>query len=143
MEPRVSLVTLTTRDIERAVRFYRDGLAWPLSASSVEGRVAFFQAGGMIVSIYGLADQLADAQIAEAGSGFGGIVLAHNVRSRDQVDAVLREAVAAGATLLRGGHAASWGGYIGYFADPDGHHWEVAWNPHFPLAEDGTVSLPS
>jgi catechol 2,3-dioxygenase-like lactoylglutathione lyase family enzyme len=142
MEPRVTLITLTTRDLERAVRFYRDGLGWPLSEHSVAGDVAFFQAGGMVVGIYGLESQLADAQIAEAGTGFGGIVLAHNVRSATEVDAVLREAVAAGARLLRAGYTAPWGGYIGYFADPDGHTWEVAWNPGWPLAEDGSLTLP-
>lgn len=142
MEPRVSLITLTTRDMARAVRFYRDGLGWPLSERSVTGEVAFFQAGGMVVSIYGLDNQLADAQIAAAGSGFGGIVLAHNVHAREQVDAVLQEAVAAGATLLRAGHTAAWGGYIGFFTDPDGHAWEVAWNPGFALADDGTLTLP-
>lgn len=142
MEPRISLITLTTRDLGRAVRFYRDGLGWTLSERSVEGQVAFFQAGGLVVSIYGLENQLADAHIEAAGSGFGGIVLAHNVRSREQVDAVLQEVVAAGATLLRAGHTAAWGGYIGFFADPDGHPWEVAWNPGFPLNEDGSLTLP-
>ncbi len=142
MDPRVSLITLTTRDLGRAVRFYRDGLGWPLSTHSVEGEVAFFQSVGMVVGIYGLEQQLADAQIAEAGSGFGGIVLAHNVGSPEQVDAAVLEAVSAGATLVRTGFTASWGGYIGYFADPDGHVWEVAWNPDWPLAEDGSLTLP-
>ena len=142
MDPRVSLITLTTRDMDRAVRFYRDGLRWPLSERSVDGAVAFFQAGGMVVSIYGLENQLADAEISEAGSGFGGIILAHNVRTSAEVDSVLQEAVAAGATLVRTGHTAAWGGYIGYFADPDGHTWEVAWNPEWPLAEDGALILP-
>jgi catechol 2,3-dioxygenase-like lactoylglutathione lyase family enzyme len=141
VDPRISLVTLGTRDLERAIRFYRDGLGWPMSSAS-GGDVAFFKTGGAVLALYPRHLLAEDAQIVEIGSGFGGIALAHNVGSREQVDAVLAEAVAAGATLLKAARTAAWGGYSGYFADPDGYPWEVAWNPGFPLAEDGSVQLP-
>ena len=141
MEPRISLITLGVRDLAKSVRFYRDGLGWPLS--SVEGQdVAFFRSGGAVLSLY-LRDLLADdANLPRESSGFGGITLAHNVRERADVDAVLAQAVAAGATLLKPAQDVFWGGYHGYFADPDGHPWEVAWNPGFPIGADGSLILP-
>lgn len=139
MEPRLSLITLCVADMAQARRFY-EALGWRASGPG-EG-VTFFQLGGMILSLYGRAEQAADANLPAEGTGFGGIVLAHNVRERSDVDNVLGEAEAAGATILKRGQEMVWGGYAGYFADPDGHPWEVAWNPHFPLAEDGTIRLP-
>jgi uncharacterized glyoxalase superfamily protein PhnB len=104
--------------------------------------VAFFRTGGAILALY-LRDLLAaDVGLAADGAGFGGITLVHNVRSRDEVDAALRQAQVAGATILKPARDASWGGYTGYFADLDGRVWEVAWHPHFPLAADGSVTLP-
>ena len=141
MEPRISLVTLGVQDLPRAVRFYRDGLGWPMS--SVGGdEVAFFHTGGAVLALYPRVLLAADANLPASGSGFGGITLAHNVASRELVDAVLAEAAAAGGTILKPAVDAEWGGYTGYFADPDGYPWEVAWNPHFPLAADGSVQLP-
>ncbi|MDP8921415.1 MAG: VOC family protein [Chloroflexota bacterium] len=141
MEPRISLITLGVRDLPRAVRFYRDGLGWPVS--SVGGdEVAFFRTGGIVLSLYPRHLLAADANLPDEGAGFGGIALAHNVRSKELVDAVLAEVVRAGGTILKPAEDASWGGYSGYFADPDGYPWEVAWNPGFPLAEDGSVLLP-
>jgi len=139
MEPRVSLVTLGVADMARARRFY-EALGWRASGPA-EG-VTFFQAGGMILSLYGRDVLATDANLQAEGSGFGGIVLAHNVRERADVDRVLDEAKAAGATILKGAHEIFWGGYVGYFADPDGHPWEVAWNPHFPIQDDGSIRLP-
>ena len=143
MQPRVSLVTLGVADLARAVAFYRDGLGWPVSSVGGDG-VAFFRTGGVILSLYPWSDLAADAGLAAVGpgSGFRGIALAHNVAGRDEVDAVLAEAVRAGATLLRSAHDAFWGGRSGYFADPDGHAWEIAWNPGFPFAADGSLILP-
>ena len=141
MEPRISLVTLGTYDLARAIAFYRDGLGWPMSKAG-GGDAAFFQIGGAVLGLYPRHLLAEDAQLDPAGSGFGGITLAHNVSSREQVDAVLAEAVKAGATLLKAARTAEWGGYSGYFADPDGYPWEVAWNPGFPLAQDGSVQLP-
>lgn len=141
MEPRISLVTLGVRDLERAIAFYRDGLHWRLSSAS-SGDIAFFQTGGTVLALFPYDELAADANLAPDSSGFGGITLAHNVASKDQVDAVLAEVRAAGATILKPATEAEWGGYSGYFADPDGYPWEVAWNPFFPLAPDGSVQLP-
>jgi uncharacterized protein len=141
VEARISLVTLGVHDLARSARFYRDGLGWPLSSAS-SGDVAFFRTGGVALALYPRALLAADAKLPAAGTGFGGITLAHNVASKELVDAVLAEAVAAGGTLLKPATDAEWGGYSGYFADPDGHPWEVAWNPFFPFAPDGSLSLP-
>jgi uncharacterized protein len=142
MEPRITLITLGVADLERSLRFYRDGLKLPLSSASVAGEVAFFRTGGVVLALWARASLAADANLAPEGTGFGGIALAQNVASREAVDAVLAEAVAAGARLLKAGTPADWGGYTGYFADPDGYPWEVAWNPGWPLRPDGSVELP-
>lgn len=143
MEPRISIVTLGVADLNRALRFYRDGLGWPVSSAS--GDIAFLRTGGVVLALYPRALLAADAHLGAEGngSGFGGITIAHNVREKDDVDRVLAEAVAAGATRLKAAEEAEWGGYSGYFADPDGYPWEVAWNPFFPLNLDGTLNLPA
>jgi len=138
MEQRVSLVTLGVRDLAGARAFY-ETLGWRTNAAP-DDDVVFFQAGGMIVALWGRAELAEDSGIEDSG-GWGGITLAHNVRSPAQVDAVIAEAEAAGATVTRPGAATFWGGYSGAFTDPDGHAWEVAHNPHWTLAEDGSVSL--
>ena len=138
MEPRISLITLGVTDLERAIRFYRDGLGWPHSSVGA-GEVAFFRTQGTLLALYPHEALAADAGLPVARPGFGGVILAHNVRSRDMVDVVMAEAVAVGAMLIKSAQALSWGGYVGYFADPDGHVWEVAWNPYFPFADDGSV----
>lgn len=142
MEQRLTLVTLGVRDLARSTRFL-ERLGWRRSVARAEG-VAFFQCGGVALSLFPLEELARDANLpSDAGpGGFGGFALAHNVRSRAEVDEVLREAVAAGAELAKPAEEAPWGGYSGYFRDPDGHLWEVAWNPHFPLGEDGSVTLP-
>jgi hypothetical protein len=137
MEPRISLVTLGVADTARARSFY-EALGW--RGTSPDGDVVFFQAGGIIVSLWGRDKLAADTGVADGG-GWGGVTLAHNVRSPEEVDAVLAEAEAAGATIARRGAPTFWGGYAGAFVDPDGHPWEVAHNPGFPLADDGSVSL--
>ncbi len=131
MEPRISIITLAVADLERSVRFYRDGLELPQQPG--EGEIAFFETQGTWLALYPRALLAADAGVPPAGSGFSGITLAHNVRTREQVDALLSEAVAAGATLVKPAADAHWGGYSGYFSDPDGHLWEVAWNTHFVI----------
>ncbi|HEU0167384.1 MAG TPA: VOC family protein [Chloroflexota bacterium] len=143
MEPRITLITLGVRDLARALRFYRDGLGWQPSSASVEGEVAFFKTGGVVLALWGRAALAADAKLAVEGSGFGAIALAHNVASHDEVDEVLQAAFRSGGTILKPGTEADWGGYSGYFADPDGFPWEVAWNPHWPLKADGTLDLPA
>ena len=138
MEQRLSLVTLGVSDLGRARAFYK-ALGWTTGAEP-EDDVIFFQSGGMIVALWGR-DQLAeDSGVSDAG-GWGGATLAHNVRSPDEVDAVIAEAEAAGATIARPGAPTFWGGYSGVFIDPDGHPWEVAHNPHWRLEEDGSVKL--
>jgi predicted lactoylglutathione lyase len=138
VEQRLSLVTLGVRDLARAHRFY-EALGWTSGAAPADD-VVFFQAGCMIVALWGR-DQLAEDTVVEDSGGWGGITLAQNVRSPAEVDAVLAEAEAAGATIPRRGAETFWGGYSGIFIDPDGHAWEIAHNPHWTLGEDGAVSL--
>lgn len=142
MEPRISLITLGVDNLQRAVRFYRDGLGWPLSSVSGE-ELAVFRTQGVVLVLFPRGLLAADAQVASTERGFSGVALAHNVAKPQDVDTVLAEAAAAGATILKPAQAASWGGRSGYFADPDGHLWEVAWNPHWSLGPDGTIQLPS
>ncbi len=150
MEQRVSLITLGVRDVARARRFYEQGLGWRASGPS-NADVAFYQAGGLIVALYAEALLAADAgrpapaAAPSAGTGpaaFRGVTLAHNVPNPQLVDALLHEAERAGGRIERAGAPTDWGGYTGTFSDPDGHLWEVAWNPGFDLHADGTVHLP-
>ena len=140
MEQRISIVTLGVGNLERSLEFY-ERLGWKRSVANAEG-IAFFQAGGMALALYPRAELAKDANVAAEGHGFCGVALAYNARSRDEVDAVLAEAEAAGARILKPAQDAFWGGYSGYFADPDGYPWEVAWNPQFVLSADGAVRLP-
>lgn len=145
MEPRISLVTLGVDDLQRSLAFYRDGLGWPTSPASVEGEVAFLRTGGVVLALYSRTRLAADAGLPDrrgAWKEFGGIALAHNVREPGEVDAALALAARVGGRILAPAADAEWGGRTGYFADPDGHPWEVAWNPAFPFAEDGTLILP-
>jgi uncharacterized protein len=140
MEQRISLITLGVSDLERSRVFY-ERLGWQRSVREADG-VVFFQAGGMALALYPRADLAKDANLSPEGRGFVRVTLSYNARSRAEVDAVLAEARAAGAKLLKPAQEAFWGGYSGYFADPDGFPWEVAWNPSFPIAPDGSLSLP-
>ena len=141
MEQRLSLVTLGVADLERSRRFYEDGLGWRRGNAHAE--VVFFQLGGMILGLFSRDGLAADAGVPSAGSGFSGIALDYNARTRAEVDAVLAEAEAAGARILKPAKDAFWGGYSGYFADPDGHLWEVAWNPDWTILDDGSIRLRS
>ena len=141
LEPYVSLITLGVQDLDRALAFYRDGLGWPVSGASSDD-VAFLRTGGIVLSLYPRDKLAEDVGIDPVGSGFRGITLAHNVREREDVDRALQTAVAAGARLVKPAEDAFWGGRSGYFADPDEHLWEVAWNPFFPLAPGGYPELP-
>jgi catechol 2,3-dioxygenase-like lactoylglutathione lyase family enzyme len=138
VEQRVSVITLGVRDLGRARAFY-EALGWRTGAAP-DDDVVFFQVGGLVVALWGR-DQLAEDSAVEDSGGWGGVTLAHNVRSPEEVDAVIEEARAAGATIGREGAATFWGGYSGAFLDPDGHPWEVAHNPHWSLADDGSVKL--
>ena len=130
MEPRLSFVTLGVIDLERATRFYEEGLGLPRLKSPPS--VAFFELGRTWLALYPRDLLAADAGVPAAGSGFAGIALAHNVRSVADADRLLEEVEAAGGRIVKPAQRADWGGYSGYFADPDGFLWEVAWNPHFP-----------
>ena len=139
MEQRISLITLGVADVARARAFY-ERLGW--RGQEVEETV-FFQAGGSAVVLWGRAKVADDAGVQDGGTdGFGGMTLAHNVRSRAEVDEVLGQAANAGAQILRPARETFYGGYAGFFTDPDGHVWEIAYNPGFPLGQDGTITIP-
>ena len=129
MKPRISMITLGVRDLARSVKFYEEGLGFPRRDSPPE--VAFFTLDGTWLGLYGRDALAEDATVSAAGEGFAGVALAHNVMSPEQVDAVIQQAAAAGATIVKVPQKVFWGGYSGYFADLDGHLWEVAHNPHF------------
>jgi len=138
MEQRLSLITLGVSDLARARAFY-EALGWETGADP-DDEVVFFQMPGMIVALWDRARLAEDSEVEDAG-GWGGVTLAHNARSPAEVDAVLAGAEAAGATIARPGAETFWGGYSGVFHDPDGHPWEVAHNPRWTIAEDGSTRL--
>ena len=140
MEQRLSLVTLGVSDLGRARRFY-EALGWR-SGAAPDDDVVFFRAGGTVLALWGRAELAEDSGV-EDGGRWGGVTLAHNVRSPEEVDAVLADAERAGATITRAAGPAFWGGYTGVFTDPDGHAWEVAHNPHWTFAADGSVVPPT
>lgn len=140
-EPRVSLITLGVADLARARAFYETGLGFRASPAS-QGDIVFFQLGGLALGLFPRAALAQDAGVATEGEGFRGVTLAQNVREPEDVDRLLALAQAAGGLITRGAQAAFWGGRSGYFADPDGHLWEIAWNPHFTLEPDGALRLP-
>ena len=139
MEQRVSVVTLGVADLERSRRFYEDGLGWK-RGNKDEG-VVFFQLPGAVLALWSRESLAEEAGFSRPGTGFGGIALAQNVRSREAVDALLAEAEAAGGRIAKPAAETFWGGYSGYFTDPDGHAWEVAFNPFWSLDAEGRVSL--
>jgi len=130
MQPRLSLVTLGVEDLARAMCFYEQVLELPRLPSPPE--VAFFELGRTWLSLYPRELLAEDATVPAAGSGFRGFTLAHNVASQQEVDRLLRQIEERGGRIVKPARRADWGGYSGYFADPDGFLWEVAWNPHFP-----------
>jgi len=140
MDQRISIITLGVADLQRSRDFY-ERLGWRPSMAKAEG-VVFFQAGGLALALFPRHELARDAGTTPEGHGFSGVSLAYNARSRAEVDAVLQDATAAGAKLLKPAQEAFWGGYSGYFTDPDGFLWEVAWNPSFPIAEDGSIRIP-
>ena len=138
----VSLITLGVTDLDRATAFYR-GLGWPLSPASVPGEASFFAIGGCALALFGDRALAADAGVdAGAPVTFRGVATAINVGTPAEVDAALAAAATGGGRLVKAGERVAWGGYSGYFADPDGHLWEVAHNPYWELGADGRVTLP-
>ncbi len=142
MEPRVSLITLGVDDLERSLRFYRDGLGFP-TTWSVDKGVVFFQTNGVCLALFPYDKLIEDISPAFhlPRPKFGGIALAHNVRTREEVDAVLKLAESAGGKIEKPAQDAFWGGYSGYFSDLDGYLWEVAYGA-FPIREDGSLAIP-
>ena len=148
MDRRLSIVTLGVASVPAARRFY-ETLGWAASSASQGDDVAFFQLNGMALALYGRSALAADMGLAGDGvpagvsSGFSGITLAQNLQSPEAVDQLFTQALTAGATPLKRPETVFWGGYSGYFADPDGHVWEIAHNPFFPLDQNGNLTLPA
>jgi catechol 2,3-dioxygenase-like lactoylglutathione lyase family enzyme len=137
MKPRISMITLGVRDLATAIAFYESGLGLPRMASPTD--VAFFPLNGTWLALYPRDALAADVGVTASGSGFAGVTLLHNVASEAEVDTVIAHAVAAGGTLVKPPQQVFWGGYSGYFSDPDGHLWEIAHNPLFWVGpEDGS-----
>jgi catechol 2,3-dioxygenase-like lactoylglutathione lyase family enzyme len=141
VEARLSLLTLGVADVPRARAFYERLGFRPSGASKAD--VAFFRAGGVVLALWSRAALAAEAGVADPGGGFAGVALAHNVRAREEVAAVAAAWQAAGGTVLKPPADTFWGGRAAWLADPDGHVWEIVWNPHWPLAADGSLELPS
>lgn len=142
MQPRISIITLGVKDIRRSIEFYHNKLGFPLSSAS-QGDIAFFAMGGVVLALYPEHLLAEDAQVAlSSREGFKDFTLAHNVQHKEDVEAVLQDVEKAGGKILKPAEDVFWGGRSGYFADPDGHAWEVAWNPHFPLDIKGDIILP-
>jgi len=147
MEQRVSIITLGVADLKRS-RAFCERLGWRRAMSKDDAEaIVFFQTGGMALALYPRYELAKDAGVADSnaaadGTGFPGITLAYNARTRAEVDSVLSEAAAAGAKIVKPAQEAFWGGYSGYFSDPEGFLWEVAWNPSFAIAEDGSIRIP-
>jgi catechol 2,3-dioxygenase-like lactoylglutathione lyase family enzyme len=141
MPSRITVVTLGVTDLARSRRFYAGGLGFPMAKGSDEN-IVFLSAGGVVLGLYPRQALAEDAHVSPEGSGFGGITLACNVATKAEVDAALARAEKAGARILKSARDVFWGGYSGYFADPDGYPWEVAFNPFWELDEKGQVLLP-
>ena len=137
---RISLVTLGVTDLTRSIAFY-DAFGWD-RVHDANDNVAFYRTGGAILSLFGLENLAQDAKLSPERSGFSGSTLAINLASEAEVDAAFTHVASIGATVLKPAEHVFWGGYSGYFADPDGYAWEVAFNPHWPLNEDGLPQLP-
>jgi len=140
MQPRLSLVTLGVADLARS-RAFHEAWGWKASSASQPG-IVFFQANGLALALFGRSALAEDAGVEDRPTGFAAITLAYNARSKQEADEVYANAVAVGAHAVKPLQDVFWGGYSGYFADPDGHLWEVAWNPFFPLDEQGHLFLP-
>lgn len=140
MEQRLSLITLGVADLSRARAFYEGGLGW---SGRLNDDVVFYQLPGLVFAIWGRAELAQDANVTDTGATFSGMALAFNTRFKEEVDELLVQAADAGGTLLKAAYETSWGGYSGYFADPDGHTWEVAFNPYWDIDVEGHTALGS
>jgi len=136
MEPRINVITLGVRDFDQSLAFYRDGLGW---AAKVQGDLALFSLNGTIFALYPYESLAGDASVPAQETGFPGFTLAYLTRNEAEVDVILEKAGGLGASIVKPGQKTFWGGYSGYFADPDGFLWEVAFNPFWQLDRDGRV----
>lgn len=141
MRQKLTIITLGVRDLTKSREFYQDGLGWSPSKASEAG-ITFFDVGGIGLALFPLDELAKDAKVDAQRSGFSGITLAHNARSEEEVDEVLKKAEQAGAKIIKSAQKVFWGGYSGYFADPDGYLWEVAWNPFIDIDEKGALIFP-
>lgn len=142
MDQRMSMITLGVADLERAKAFYRDVVGWTPAPTPPE--IAFFDLGGTVFSLYPHAGMVEDMGLVEgkaADGAYQGFAIAHNARSKEEVDAIFARLKKNGATIKKEPEEVFWGGYSGYFCDPDGHMWEVAYNPHWTIGEDGRISM--
>jgi uncharacterized protein len=139
MEQRISVVTLGVKDVAVSRKFYAQGLGWKPVWENKE--IVFFQNGGLVFAVFLRNELAADFQAEPAAFGMAAMALGYNVRAKNEVEGFIQQAVAAGAKLLKSPRDASWGGYSGYFADPDGFAWEIAWNPFWHIAPDGNVTF--
>ena len=140
MNQHLHIITLGVRDFEKSRKFYTETLGWTPSSAG-QGEIAFFQAGGMVFSIYPREKLAEDAEIDPEGHGFAGITLGYNAQSESEVDEIISALKSKGAKIIEEPQKAFWGGYHSYFADPDDYRWEVAYNPFFAFDENGNVKL--
>ena len=140
LDPRISIITLGVEDVARSTAFY-ERLGWRKASVSQES-VTFIQLKGLVLALFSRGELAADAQVENTPPGFSGMTLAHNVSSETGVDAVFKFALSCGAVSVKPPEKVAWGGYSGYFADPDGHLWEIAYNPFFPQDAHGHIILP-
>ncbi len=137
MQARISMISLGVKDLQAAIKFYQQGLGLPRK-EPYSDEVAFFDLNGTWLGLYPWDKLAEDVTVSQEGSGFRGVTLAHNVKSKEEVNAVISQAIGAGATLVKEAQDVFWGGYSGYFSDLDGHLWEIAWNPHFWIGPEDT-----
>jgi catechol 2,3-dioxygenase-like lactoylglutathione lyase family enzyme len=141
MHPRLNIITLGVKDFQKSLAFYKNGLGWKISSASQDD-IAFFPLGGIVLALYPLDKLAEDATVPLSKNEFPGFTLAYNAKSEAEVDAVLQEAEKIGAKIVKKAQKVFWGGYSGYFADPDGYLWEVAHNPFFEFDEKDCLKLP-
>ena len=141
MRQKLNIITLGVKDFQQSLDFYRNGLGWEASSASTEN-IAFFQLGGIVLALYPREKLAEDVTISAEGAGFSGITLAYNAKNQAEVDEVLKTVEELGAKIIKKAQKVFWGGYSGYFADLDGHLWEVAWNPFFEFDDSDNLVLP-
>ena len=137
MQARISMISLGVKDLQAAIKFYQQGLGLPRK-EPYSDEIAFFDLNGTWLGLYPWDKLAEDVTVSQEGSGFRGVTLAHNVKSKEEVNAVISQAIGAGATLVKEVQDVFWGGYSSYFSDLDGHLWEIAWNPHFWIGPEDT-----